>query len=1055
MTLPEGLYDCLITEALRARLEEATTAGAKVEQRELLGAEAAERLAQEVMRQLSSLLDELRTDGKRETLLQQLAVTNDVLVWLRRYLKDNNPTLGEDVDAVILPIHERVLTAVHRSPNPPQSPVTGLSVPWLFTAGKDSPSLLNELRLEMAAADRVDILVSFITNAGIRKIRDILDLATATDAHGKPRTQVRVLTTTYTGATDQEALNVLASLPGCEVRVSLDGSRTRLHAKAWLFHRNTGYGSAYVGSANLSGAALLGGLEWTVKFTEHRDAEMFERAKAHFETLWNDREFSRYDPANEHHRDELRRALKRERREDENGAGLILTFFDVEPKPFQQDMLNQLALERQHGRMRNLVVAATGTGKTMVAAFDYRRVASEVGGYPRLLFVAHRREILKQARDTWRNVLRHNDFGEILADGAEPESFDHLFATIDSVASRGLLKQCGAEYWHYVIIDECHRITGQRFDELATTIKPRILLGLTATPERADGNPILRYFENRPDGSPAVELRLWHALDQQLLCAFEYFGCDDETDLSDVPWDQAGERSALDSALTGNEMRARLVVSEWERLTGNARGSRALAFCVSVDHAKYMTDYFNRAGLPAMLVVGETDTNERREAPKRLSDGAVCVLVTCDLYNEGVDLPSVDTLLLLRPTQSPVLFQQQLGRGLRRFEGKESCLVIDFVGRFRETFRFDRLLSSITGLTRRDLIEGVEKGFSGLPPGCHIQLQKQTREQVLRNLRSAVNLRWHGMVAELRNFAAQGRANARLGEFLHEQALELDDLYREQRANNGWTALRRQADLVRTHEGPEEAYFGRRFAGLLHVDDPEHIEFIRRVATKRMDWNDLSPMDQRRLHMLACQIDGDANRATTATEFLARLDESPEMRDELDQLAEVLGIRTTLIHNPVAGLEHSPLCLHAAYQRREILAAVGFMKSDHRPQMREGVLALKDAKQELLFVTLDKREGFHDRISYHDYAVAPEVFHWQTQNSAGPDTKAGRRYLESPGNGWSFQLFIRRDSDDAFRVCGPVTLEKAEGNRPMSITWKLTEQMPWSFFMDCRVIREA
>ena len=387
---------------------------------------------------------------------------------------------------------------------------------------------------------------------------------------------MRILTTTYTGATEMEALDYLARLPGCEIKVSLDGRRTRLHAKAWIFRRRTGFGSAYVGSANLSGAALLGGLEWTVKFTEQGQPGLFSRAQAHFETLWNDGEFQHYDATNPEHRSELSRALKREAGDQ---ISATTTFFDLEPKDYQKDMLEQLALEREHGRFRNLVVAATGTGKTVVAAFDYRATCHAIGGRPRLLFVAHRKEILAQARRTYREVLRDHSFGEILADGSEPQSHDHLFAVIDSVCARHLVERCGPDYWHTVVVDECHRLAADRFDSFVKSVRPKILLGLTATPERSDGKPIFPYFDNRPDGSPAVELRLWHALDLQLLCPFEYYGCDDDTDFSSVPWDSPGERDAIDKLVTGNDVRARLVIDEWRRLTGDPeadQGSRLL-----------------------------------------------------------------------------------------------------------------------------------------------------------------------------------------------------------------------------------------------------------------------------------------------------------------------------------------------------------------------------------------------------------------------------------------------------------------------------------------------
>ena len=1044
MEFPDGLYDLVLSQALSDALLRATNeSGRTVES--LPVNEAPARLAEALVRQLARMLEDMGGEGQ-EKIQRQLELVNTVLVDFRQRLG----SAGEQVALLSTP--PQLLQSVHRQSAPLLLPDTGLAAPWLFTAGKGSPSLLTELRREMAACDQVDILVSFITHSGVRKLLDIFQSVTAVGADGKPRTKLRVLTTTYTGATEVQALDELARLSGCEIKVSLDGRRTRLHAKAWLFHRCTGFGSAYVGSANLSGAALMGGLEWTVKFTERGQTDLFERAKAHFETLWDDSEFQSYDPANSAHRAALSEALKRE-----SGDEIVArpTFFDLEPKTYQQEMLAQLQIEREHGRMRNLVVAATGTGKTVVAAFDYRRSAEQGGTPPRLLFVAHREEILKQALRTYREVLRNHSFGELLVGGAELERFDHVFATIDSVVARDLVARCGSGYWHTVVIDECHRLAADRFHTFASTIAPRVLLGLTATPERSDGRPILGYFQNRPDGSPAVELRLWHALDQQLLSPFEYYACDDDTDFSDVPWTQPGELAAIDKLVTGNDVRARLVINEWRRLAGDPARGRTLVFCVSVAHAEYMTERINQAGIKALCVVGSTPQDERRRAPERLARGEVSVLVTCDLYNEGVDLPQVDTLLLLRPTQSPVLFQQQIGRGLRLAKGKESCLVLDFVGRHREGFRFDRLLSTITGLSRGQLIDAVEKGFGALPPGCHIHLQRQAREQVLGSLRKLVQQNWRRLRTELQAYVAlRGRSNVRLATFLHEQAIELDDIYRGS-GRSGWTNLKRDAGLLSSQSGPEDDYFGRRFGDLLHGDDPARIDLLLKIAEPTAAYLPENEREKRLLQMLAYQIDGQHHQTGTGEDFLQHLRLYPDFVSELAEIGEVLQARSTLSFKPIPGLEDVPLCLHAAYGIREILTAVGWLKAERRTPFQAGVLALQDRKMELLFVTLDKREGYHERIAYHDYAISAERFHWQSQNAAGPDTLSGRRYLESPGNGWGFQLFVRRAKEEPYRACGPVMLERTEGEKPMTIYWTLCVPLPIGLFQEFSILRGA
>jgi superfamily II DNA or RNA helicase/HKD family nuclease len=1065
-SLPDGLYDQILTDELASELsgnlrESDYTVGP------LEAASATRRLADSLADQLADVLQEIGSvsakdaepDNNVSRLQAQLEFVNSMLADLQRKLAEQYPQKACGNNIRLLAEPARNLAAVHRKNDSPTLPDTGLRAPWLFTAAKTSPALLNELRHELGSSDRINILMSFITVSGLRKIRDILQTITALDGSGQARAKLRVLTTTYIGATEAQAVDELARLPNCEVRISLDGRRTRLHAKAWIFERNSGFGTAYVGSANLTQAALAGGLEWTVKFSERGQGSMFQQAQAQFETLWYDTEFIPYDPTNSDHRSALTQAIAKEKGggKSEQSAS-VLSFFDLAPKNYQLEMLQQLAAERQYGRMRNLVVAATGTGKTVVAAFDYRRLCEEHGGRPRLLFIAHRIEILHQALRTYREVLRDPSFGQLLSGTNRLDRPDHLFATIESLHSNELLDRYGETYWHVVVFDECHHIAAASFHAVATRVKPSILLGLTATPERSDGKPIAPYFDPRPDGSPAVELRLWQALDLQLLAPFEYFGCDDSTDLRSVPWRQAGETAFLDNVLTGNDIRARMIVNEWRRLCADPRRSKAVAFCVSVAHARFMTEHFNKMGLPALCITGQSTQAEREAAPGALASGEVCVLVTVDLFNEGVDLPVVDTLLLLRPTQSSVLFQQQIGRGLRLSHGKESCLILDFVAQHSAEFRFDHLFGQITGMNRRQLIDSVENGFSQLPAGCYIQLQQRSREQILSNLRNLIQQNWRRMTGELRAYASlRGHRNVRLANFLYDQGLNVDDIYRPT-GSSGWSALRRAAGLAVFDAGPEEEYFGRRFSALLHSNDPGQIATMTDVAKLSPDALDSNTEHALRVQMLAYQVDGVASKIGSGRAFAERLKGNPSSVDELAQLAEVLEGRALPQMIRVPGLDWAPLCLHGHYRLNEILTAVGFLTAETRPFFNTGVLRLQDRKIELMFVTLDKRSGFHESIAYHDYALSPDLFHWQSQNSAAPTTRIGKQYLESIGeqpNGWQFQLFVRTDSDSAYLACGPVTLVESRGARPMNITWRFGVPLPAAAFSHFSVLRIA
>ncbi|MFH7585963.1 DUF3427 domain-containing protein [Oceanimonas smirnovii] len=1047
MTTPllQGLYDLLTTQDFTDTAEALAQAGLTIHAEELNPEFSHERLADALAEQLSQLLAGIKGKDKIET---QAHLVNDILRYSRRRLEKND-------EAELLATPPQVVRALY-STKVPDMPVIGLSQPWLFTAGKDSPALFHELQAELASCNGVDILMSFITVSGVRKIIDVLKHITSTNAQGQSQARVRIITTTYIGATEQKALDMLAQLPNCAVRVSLDGRRTRLHAKAWIFERHSGFGSAYVGSANLSSSALMGGLEWTVKFTEKGQNQLYQRAQAHFETLWNDGEFQPYNPNDHTHRQELARAIKRE-----SGRDFIATptFFDIEPKPFQQDILEQLANERAHGRMRNLLVAATGTGKTVMAAFDYRNLARQQGGLPRLLFVAHRKELLIQARNTFRLVLREPDFGDLFTGKHQPEQNNHLFATIQSLNARKLVSRAKADHWHMVIIDECHHIEANSFEQLLTILKPACLLGLTATPERTDGKNILRHFDNRPDGSPAAQLRLWQALDLQLLAPFEYYACDDDTDYRSIPWKQANELKELNKLLTGNHVRAAAVIRAWQQLVNDPCQCKTLVFCVSIAHAEFMAAQFEKAGIIARVITGQSSSKERHDLPKQLKNGDIHALLTVDLYNEGVDLPFVDTLLLLRPTQSATLFQQQIGRGLRLHEGKESCLILDFVGQHKQGFRFDLLYSAITGLTRREVVESIDKGFGRLPSGCHLQLQKQAREHILDSLRQAINQNWRRLQQELHAYVnLTNNRRVTLSEFLHDQQLELDDIYRRDKharplENSGWANLKRDTGLLDGEPCEQERYFSRRMGSLLHIDDAEQLQLTRHVAEQNSRYLIANENERQRLQMLAYQIDGEHKQTGSAQAFLDRLAQTPTVCAELAELSDYLDARTRYAYSHLPGLEHTPLKLHAAYQSREILTAVGFLTEQKRTPFQAGVLALRELKTELLFVTLDKSTAQHEGVAYHDYAISQHEFHWQSQNSAGPDTPGGRRYLESNENGWRFQLFVRTNKQSPYRACGPVRFLRYHGSKPMNIYWQLEHPLPVRLFREFSVLK--
>lgn len=997
--LPEGLYEQLITEARHRAIEQARARGLHVETEAVDGS----LMRTLLLRQLRPLLDEL---------LQQ---TDNAVSEANRWVS------GIDADPVRAPA--TLLRAIHRTPERPPGTTTPLSVSALLTGASDEPRLGLELEREIASADEVDALVSFVTWEGWRRLQPSLE------ALARRGGRLRLITTTYTGATDAEAVAAIARLPGASVRVSYEGRRTRLHAKAWHFRRRSGFSTAWVGSANLSRAALSGGLEWTMKASAIDQPDILAKFAGTFETLWNDEEFERFEIDDE---ERLRAAIARERGGTATPTTAMTFFATLRPYPFQQDVLDRLAAERElHGRRRNLVVAATGTGKTLIAAFDYARLVPPSGLRPRLLFVAHRDELLQQSLEAFRHVLRDGAFGERLGAGYEPDSYDHLFTTVQSFASRRLASQFPPDHWDHVVIDECHHATADTYRELVEVLAPKVLVGLTATPERADGVDLLPAFDHHI----AAEIRLWHALDKQLLAPFDYYGLSDETDLSSVEWKRGGYSvEGLEKVYTGNDRRAELVIDRFQHHRGNVAQARALGFCVSVDHAEFMARKFREAGIPAEAVHGDSPDTVRRAVKGRLERREINAVFTCDLYNEGVDLPFVDTLLLLRPTSSVTVYLQQLGRGLRLHEDKTSCLVLDFIGHGRAEFRFDRLLGAITGQPRGQLARAIEEGFPTLPSGCSIRLDAVARQVVLANVKQALRGGPRLLARELQEHARRVGRDISLARFLEDSGRPIEDVYEA----GGFTALRVLAGLDPAPLDAAEESLAKRLKLLLHASDPEQLAEMRALSETGQARED------RRALMLGYQLWHERDDMFGASEVERRFAAVPRLRAELGAIASWLEGSVTLA--PTATLPDGwTLGLHRAYERREILTAVGAWTSARKPPSREGVLRLGDT-DELFFVTLVKEEKrFSPSTRYRDYAISRELFHWQSQSGTSLESPTGQAYVKNAKRYW---LFVRRTDEAPFQFLGRARHVSHDGSRPISIVWKLDHAMPAALFQE-------
>lgn len=1024
--MKDGIYESIINEELSRNLDSNKY---YIKTEKLKGKDSKNIIVNylsEVTQRALNTINEVDVDkDDDEIIIEEIRICNELIELLRSKLPfDEYRELNISENAEILEY------AYNKVNNPLFDgkiikPVTSLTEPTLFTNSSKEITLVSEIIKEIKSCDEVWLLVSFIKMSGINPIYNTLKEFTES-GH-----KLRIITTTYMKATDFNAVKKLLELPNTEIKISYDEKTTRLHAKAYIFKRNNGYSTFYIGSSNLSSAALMSGNEWNVKLTEKKSPDIYKNVLSQFETYWNSIEYKEIHDIEED-LNYLRESLQIKK------ENVYLDLVDIKPYEYQEEILEKLDVERNiYHRNRNLIVAATGVGKTVLAAFDFKKFL-EKNKDAKFLYVVHREEILKSALNKFRQILKDSNFGELYVGNNKPYIINRLFTTV--YGANKLSERLEADYYDYIVVDEIHHAAAKTYDQLLEYFKPKELLGLTATPERMDGEDITKYFNY----NITAEMRLPEAINKKLLCPFQYYGLSDTADYSNVGYNSFGyDISGLTKIYVDDEeeanKRVRMIINNLFKYINTLDEVHGLGFCASIKHAEYMANKFNEANIPSLAVSSLSDNEERKNAIKRLESGDLKFLFTVDLYNEGVDIPCINTELLLRPTDSLTIFLQQIGRGLRLYKDKACLTILDFIGEFNKKFNHENKLQALIGNKQISVAESIINNFPVAPIGCSIVLEKVAEDYILKNIKQNKSNKAK-LIEMIATFSETTGKELSLKNLLEHYKMDITDLY----INKDITFYRllSEAGIDNFIETEYDNKYISRLNSLFKLNSYKLLNSI----INYLNGLDLGDKNLKNMFYYSIFTNKPISLGfNSVDEALSLIKESKCLSFEIKEICNYLinNIDITTIDNDL--LFESSLEVYGIYNQSQILAGLGYFDENNFHPLLEGVLYYKEHNHDVFFITLNKNNNhFGESISYEDYPINDELFHWQTQNRVSEGSATLDRYTNSNGR---VSLFVRVDRNykqytSPYFYLGEAQYVSHEGSKPASIVWKLNNKIP-------------
>ena len=902
------------------------------------------------------------------------------------------------------------------------------------------------LKEELNSCDSFCFIVSFIKFSGIQLLINTLDELKNRGIKGK------IITSVYLNITDPKALKKLMEYDNLEIKV-YNNTRESFHTKAYLFHRKK-YSSCIIGSSNLSQSALYSGEEWNVRLVKDNYLDIFDQSYEQFEKIWHSNEAinlnSEFIDMYEDFKSKSENIETFDFKKEESKKEIFT------PNKMQSELLEKLRLTREFGNKKGLIVAATGTGKTYLAAMDLLQLKPKS-----FLFIAHREELVNNAFNVFSKILPHdkNEYG-FLTGSEKNYNKKFMFSTIQSLYKN--TEYFSKNAFDYIIIDEFHHSKASTYETVLSYFNPAFLLGLTATPERMDGKDILELCDYNLIG----EMGLREALEYDLLSPFHYFGViDDTVDYEQIPF----SNGKYDDKILGEKLsiprRVDFIHNKIEKIGFDGGRIKSIAFCANINHAEYMKEQFRLKGYKTESITAKDNQMKRKEIIDDFQAGNIEILCVVDIFNEGIDIPDVNLLLFLRPTMSSTIFIQQLGRGLRKIKNKDFVTILDFIGNHKKDYIITQAFSENTLSEKDRLLTEVRNQFSDIPGASYIELDRICQDRIISKIENYNSLGRDNIVTEYLDFKDEIgreidiidfkdnielfiRLKNKFGSFVKAQKLiEKLDYYFSNDEERIFEILEKNLTLNYPYE-VLIIWLSHSFDKISVNDVIKKFESVFFVKLNKKIQHDLIIRAMRELN------ESDLFTFNSETNSISKksIDFTSFYQKRLIGLIElfILNFKKEIDINE---FNNNILVKYKAYSRIELQVLLD--SNAQKGSWRAGYSVSRE--HICLFITLNKSLVSKDELKYDNYFHRQDIVQWISQNKTSHDSKIGQMYVNHKAMNMKVHIFIRKDpvmengSAAPFIYLGEAEYFSSHGDKPMYMLWKLHYPVPNELFIDFTV----